>query len=855
MSQSERMTIAGPEGQASNGQKGDEAILPPASEIVVASILFTGLLLVFFLTPILRSEVLSPADLLLKSAPWRQAAPPDFEPANALLSDYVYQMRPWRAFTVSSLKAGRIPLWDPHNHAGAPFLGNGTSAVLSPLTLLFLPLPDGMAALLGAIVRLFIAGLSAYLFGRVIGLSILGAAMTGLAFAFSGFVVVWLLYSVGGNIAIWLPALFLTAEVLVRRPTIPRILALAVIVCIQFLGGHPGTSLHLLSAVTLYVCWRAGMVFRKERNWRRVGYRLAAFSGAVILGTTGAAIQLFPLGEYILESSTLRERLAMAPPAWSLLRLRLPAIILLVCPYCFGSHLRGDLPLGVLLGFGNFNELNGGYVGLISLVLAGIAITLGGRRGLDLFFLLLGGLAFGVAFAIPPVLNVINVLPLYRVSSPQRILLLLAFALSVLAGRGTDLLMAAPEASARRVVRRVLAVLLTVTAAVAIVAGALLLTVLGFRERILEEAKVRIVAKAGKETFQQSAEPYLALLPRYYDRLVRLLIREGIGRMALLGLTGLAVVLAVRPIRGRRPLTWMLPGVLVLDLFSFGKNYNPSIPPDLDYPSHGAIEFLRKQPGLFRVLALNGGLPPNTNAIYGLNDIRGYNALETDSYHRFLAATGEHPQHHQRHLRILHFSNFESRLIDLVNVRYIISDRTLHHPKLTLVWEDGARVYENRSVLPRAFLVYRTHVLRNGGEMDRALRDPTFNPSETVLFEREGPTLSGLVDPMATVRIADYQPERVVVEASSRYDAVLVLADSWFPGWKATIDGVPTRILRGNLLLRAVSIPAGNHRVVFHYDPAPFRLGVLVSASALLIGVSLGLAGLVLRRRHGEEIS
>ena len=830
-----------------------EADLPHAREIVVASILLAGLLLVFFLTPILRREVLSPADLLLKSAPWRQAAPPDFEPANALLSDYVYQMRPWRAFTVSSLKAGRIPLWDPHNYAGAPFLGNGQSAVLYPLNMLFLILPDATAALLGAMARLFIAGLFAYLFGRVIGLSVLGATITSLGFAFSGFLVVWLLYPMGGNVAIWLPALFLAGEGIVRRPTVTRSVALAAIVCIQFLGGHPETSLHLLLAVTLYVCWRLGMLFREDRDWRQLGHRLAPFVGALLLGTAGAAVQLLPLGEYILESAKFQERLALAPPLWFVPRPRVLAMVALVCPYCFGSHLRGDLPLGVLLGVGNFNESNGGYVGLVSLVLAGFAIALGARRGLDLFFLVLGGLAFCVAYAIPPVFNLIHALPLFRVSVNTRLLLLLAFALSVLAGRGTDLLMAAPEASARRIVRRVLTILVAAIAAVAIVAGSLLFTVLNFRERILEEAGARIVAKAGRETFQQSPEPYLALLPRYYDRLVRLLVREGTGRVVLLALTGLAIILAVRPVSGRRRLAWMLPGILVLDLFSFGRNYNPSIPLDRDYPSHGAIEFLRNQPGLFRVLALNGGLPPNTNAVYGLNDIRGYSSLETEAYHRFLAATGEYPQHHQRHLNILYFSGFESRLIDLVNVKYLISDRGLQHPKLTPVWEGGAYVYENRSALPRAFLVYRTRVLHDGSALERALRDPTFNPSEIVLFEREGPTVSGLVDSMPTVRIAEYQPEHVVVEASSRYDAVLVLADSWFPGWKATIDGVPTKILRGDLLLRAVSIPAGNHRVVFDYSPDSFRLGVMVSLFALLIAISLGLVPR-LRRRHGEKL-
>jgi hypothetical protein len=815
--------------------------------------LLGALLLLFFSTPILRGEILSPADLLLKSDPWRQAAPPDFEPANALLSDYVYEMRPYRAITIASLKAGRIPLWDPHNYAGAPFLGNGISGAFYPLNLLVLFLPEATSILLSAMIRLFIAGLSAYTFGRLVGLSILGAGMSSLGFVFSGFLIVWLLYP-HADVAIWLPALFLVGEAIIRRPTIFRILALAVIVWIQFLGGHPETSLHILSAVTMYVCWRAGMLLREEGDWRRLAHRLAAFSGALILGTAGATVQLLPLGEFILESAMLRERIALAPPFWFLPRPRLLAMVALVCPYCFGSHLRGDLPLGVFLGVGNFNELNGGYVGVVSLVLATFAIALGARRGIDLFFLILGGLAFCVAYAIPPVFNLVHALPLFRVSANTRSLLLLAFALSVLAGRGTDLLMAVPEERLRRMLKRTWKILIAGMAGVAIVAGSLLIATLSFREKILEETKARIVAKAGKGTFQQSPEPYLALLPRYYDRLMRLLVREGAGRVLLLGLTGLAISLVVSPGRSRRSFTWVLPGVLVLDLLSFGRNYNPSIPKELEYPSHGAINFLREQPGLFRVLALNGGLPPNTNVLYGLSEVRGYSPLETEAYHRFVAATGDYPQP-IRHFRTLYFSNFASRLIDLLNVKYVMSERELHHQKLRLVWEGTSRVYENLSVLPRAFLVYRTRVLTDERAMDRALRDPDFDPSAMVLLEGKGPTFSGPVDPASTVRIADYQPERLVIEVSSRYDGVLVLADSWFPGWEATVDGVSTQILRANLLLRAVPIPAGNHRVVFEYDPASFRLGVFISAFAFLIAVSLGVAGSLLRRRHGERLS
>jgi uncharacterized membrane protein YfhO len=137
--------------------------------------------------------------------------------------------------------------------------------------------------------------------------------------------------------------------------------------------------------------------------------------------------------------------------------------------------------------------------------------------------------------------------------------------------------------------------------------------------------------------------------------------------------------------------------------------------------------------------------------------------------------------------------------------------------------------------------------------MDRALRDPTFDPNDVVLLEEEGAALSGPVDPAPTVRISDYQPERVVVEASSRYDGILILADSWFPGWKATVNGIPVKILRGNLLLRAVPIPAGHHQVIFRYDPLSFRLGAIVSGLALFIAASLVIWELLPRRRRGEK--
>jgi uncharacterized membrane protein YfhO len=60
-----------------------------------------------------------------------------------------------------------------------------------------------------------------------------------------------------------------------------------------------------------------------------------------------------------------------------------------------------------------------------------------------------------------------------------------------------------------------------------------------------------------------------------------------------------------------------------------------------------------------------------------------------------------------------------------------------------------------------------------------------------------------------------------------------VLSDSHYPGWQATLDGVPTPIHRANFALRAVRIPVGSHRVRFEYEPRSFHAGLTVSLLAL----------------------
>jgi uncharacterized membrane protein YfhO len=79
----------------------------------------------------------------------------------------------------------------------------------------------------------------------------------------------------------------------------------------------------------------------------------------------------------------------------------------------------------------------------------------------------------------------------------------------------------------------------------------------------------------------------------------------------------------------------------------------------------------------------------------------------------------------------------------------------------------------------------------------------------------------------------------VVIDTRTDAPGYLVLTDTWFPGWQATVDGAEQPIRRANHALRAVAVPAGRHTVEFRYAPASVRLGLGISLSALVLTVIL----------------
>jgi hypothetical protein len=160
------------------------------------------------------------------------------------------------------------------------------------------------------------------------------------------------------------------------------------------------------------------------------------------------------------------------------------------------------------------------------------------------------------------------------------------------------------------------------------------------------------------------------------------------------------------------------------------------------------------------------------------------------------------------------------------------------------VWDPQLAVFENPHALPRAFVVHHATVLPDEGDQARALT--TLDPRTDVLLAAAPvppPSGAGALEP---ARLTVAERHRVVVEADVTSPGVLVLSETWYPGWRVTVDGAPARLLRADYAFRGVALPAGHHVVEFRFRSRPAVAGLLLSALGLLL---LGGIALIGRRR------
>jgi hypothetical protein len=202
-----------------------------------------------------------------------------------------------------------------------------------------------------------------------------------------------------------------------------------------------------------------------------------------------------------------------------------------------------------------------------------------------------------------------------------------------------------------------------------------------------------------------------------------------------------------------------------------------------------------------------------------------------------------------------------SRLLDLASVRWVLVPFELGMRPNFARWfrwaglkpagaHENLRLYENPRALPRAFVTYRFEEAPPTEALLERLARPDFDPLASSYVEgaEDWEVAAGAPARGTAATIALDDPERVEVEADLVAPGLLVLADTYYPGWRATLAGRELEIRPVNHLFRGVQLPAGRHRVRFEYRPQNVAAGATISAAAL------GIWGLLVWRGRRESV-
>lgn len=816
-------------------------------ESAVVILLLSLFLAVFFWKAVFAGEILLPADIINspKSLPWGNWTSNQSLPHNLTISDAILAYPLWK-FAKESIGRGEIPLWNPYIFAGTPFLADSSTGALYPLNIILYLLPLEKAINITQLLHLLLVGIFTYLFLREIGVGRFGAFVGGLVYTFNGAFITYLeLLNIWTEA--WLPLVFLLVERMVKRNSFGYALLLGVVFAVQWLAGSGQRASYIVFAATLYLLFRLAISYRKGMTATGTARLGGLYALAVALGLLLSAVQLLPTYEFLMDSHRLVARTAASYEDVAFLWL--PQLLAFLIPDLFGNPVDYNY-----FAPGTYTASNG-YLGILPLVLAALSLVLVKKNSYVLFFCAFVVLMLSFILGTPLYAVFHSLVPLAKLMpAPIRMLFMYTFAVAVLAAFGADLL----AQRSRELGRRALLLVVGSSLAAIVVGITAMLALWTARPWIAQVSAAVIPELVASKQYSLATD---ANTVKTVEAMVSYELAN-IGRFILLvGLSVLVVMTArYRPAPVRLAQGLMI-GLIVADLFSFGMRYNTTVQASDIYPETGAISFLKKEAAgeQFRFMGVGETrwslpdmpvklpvktMPANSAMFYGIQDAQGYSSfypLRYNEYANTIAVGGRTPTVIGNKL---YLGIYNSKLVDLLNVKYVMTPGYLpEKDKFKLVYEGEIEVFENREVVPRAFTVHRAKVITDKDAILAELLSDRFEPlSYAVLEEPPGGPLPGLPSagsPRRTggkaAEIVSYQSNQVVVRADIAEAGLLVLADTYYPGWKAFVDGREARIQRANYLFRAVYLEAGSHTVEFVFDPGSFKLGLAISIGTLAL--------------------
>ncbi len=732
--------------------------------------------------------------------------------------------------------AGVFPLWNPFIFGGLPFVDAMHGDIFYPTTVLKFLMPVHRAMGWKIVLHVFLAGVVTYGWLRHLKVSRPIGVFGGVTYMLAPVLVTLVYPGHDGKLFVTAltPLALWATDWAITRGGAWRFAILSCAVALLIFTAHMQLAYFATWALVVVGLFRLVQEWREGKGGMLVARRFGAFAVAGIIGAFAiGAVQLWTPVRYLTKYSQRAEKTVEAETesgyayatSWAL---HPEEAFSLVVPEFIGADLRTDEGLTQTYWGRNPFKLNHEYAGLIPLLLVPLAFMARRRRGEVWLFtgLAIASLVYALGATTPLFRLFYWLVPgvkLFR--APSSIMFVFAISIVTAAALGLEGMRKAEGEEDWERVSRKSGLYLWIASGVF-----LLLAVLG---------SAGILTDIWTSTIYSGADP--AKLDALQNNLPN--ISRGLWFSVLL--VGLVAAAWWLRSRGTLPQAAWITALVVLsvvDLMRVDPQFVRVVNPAAYYPRDDVTEYLLEQRGrhgLFRVFPLPGApYQPNHFALYGLEELNGHHGNELG---RSRALTNMNRP-----------GTNVVRLLQLLNVRYIVSGSPLDVPELREAFR-GQRsiVYSLKSPQQRAFVVGRVDVVPDSLALDR-LSKPNFFPRISAILEsapefdlEEGAT--GEV----TWREWGVNRQRLEVEASG--PALLVVSDNHYPAWRATVDGEEVSVFRANYGLRAVPVPAGTHEVYFEYRSGLFKTSLWTTIVSALVVVALIAVCLLMARKSAAQ--
>jgi hypothetical protein len=693
------------------------------------------------------------------------------EPHNPVTADIFAQMIPWRHVVRESFARGEWPLWNPYILSGDILAAAAQPAPYSPFTWIAILLPAAISFTFTAAITFLVAAVCAYAFARELGCGEWAAAVGAVGWTYSAGMALYVLWPLGLCWALF-PLVLLGTRRAIHDPSVRSWALLTIAFTLLILAGHGESALHIVALGAAYGVFELVCV---RRNVLRA---IAAAVAAGVVALLVCAIYLLPHAEAIPQTAEYAFRnVWKANARFDTTPQVLASVATDVFPFL---HVRRwiEPPIPGI-------KAETPAIGSIILALAIYAVWRV-RSKTTWFFAAIALLCLAAHAAWKPVAVLLHTLPLFDITLNERLAFGAAFFLAMLAALGVERV---EEARRRRA---------PLDAAITL-------------------AIVLLVLAAG--TFWITHTFTLDPGPRDW------------GKYSIHAELALLAAATIGVLAPRRPVPWLLALLLVQRAITEG-GVHKSFPAKDAYPHMAIFDAMKNVREPFRIVGQGWALIPATSALYGLEDVRGYEAMTFAPYMETYRLWSV-PQT----VFFNRVDDLSKPFLSLLNVRFAFAHESIPPPPgWRLAAKQGEAVlYENANALERAFV---PHTVKLGMPGSLAINEMAL---ATDFRERAWLETPGNVNERAN------GPGRVTIKRARRgyeLDATME-GDGWivvsicdWKGWRAYIDGRRVKTQRANAAFISIHTPAGRHRVRLVYWPGSFVTGrpiTLVTLVAVLV--------------------